>query len=172
MVNMFTSDWCMTNDCYRECDSGHSFQQRNIDEQILQYPLLSKLFHPCEADASTTPSQKTSPRDWTIQGTSHLPVPACSTAPDKIAIEVASPRPIEDCAYRLSIIFESPSIGSPSIPTRFWSRAHPLTRSPAWNGGTRDLEWPSAEGLSTPASDRPFEYWFLESGYSRLTNDR
>ena len=82
---------------------------------------------------------------------------------------------IEDCAYRLSTIFESPSIGAHSTPIRLWSLAHPLTRSPAQNGGAQGRKWASAEDLSLPASDdmRPidfFEYRSLEGNDRRPTN--
>lgn len=62
----------------------------------LSSPIDSRSPHPRDADGSTMPSQNASSHNWTMQGTrltSHLPVPACSTAPEKIVIEAVSPRP-------------------------------------------------------------------------------
>ena len=118
-----------------------SFKQLNIDEQTLRYPLLSKLFHPREANASTTPSQKTSPHDWTTQGTSHLPVPACCTALDKIVIQAASPRPSRTALTANPFSSSHPRLALPQFPPNFGlefthspARPHGTVGLKAWNG--------------------------------------
>ena len=116
-------------------------------EQILRYPLFSNLFHQRESDASTTPSQKPSPRDWTIQGTSHLPVPVCSTVLDKIVIEVASPRPSRTAPTACPLSSSHPRLELPQFPPDFGLE---LTHSPARPHGTVGLEtW---SGLPLKAS--------------------
>jgi len=57
---------------------------------------------------------------------------------------------VEDCAYRLSTILESPSMELPRCPLDFGLE---LTRSPAQHGAAQDAAWSSAEDLSLPASD-------------------
>src|SRR5258706_2446284 len=112
----------MTDDCQRKCDSDPSFKQRNIDKQNLRCPLFSNLFHPREADASTTPSQKTSPHDWTMQGTqlaSHLPVPACATALNKIVIKAASSRPSRTALTAYPLSSSHPRLELPQFTPEF-----------------------------------------------------
>jgi hypothetical protein len=57
---------------------------------------------------------------------------------------------VEDCAYRLSTILESPSMELPQCPLDFGVE---LTRTPGRSSGARGMEWSSTEDLSIPASD-------------------
>jgi hypothetical protein len=57
---------------------------------------------------------------------------------------------VEDCAYRLSTIFELPSVEHTRCPRDFDVE---LTWNPAQNRGAEDVECSSADDLSLPASN-------------------
>jgi len=76
---------------------------------------------------------------------------------------------VEDCAYRLSTIFESPSMELPQCPLDF---GVPLTRTPPRNSGAEPVEWSSTEDLSLLPTDdvRPID--FLRAFIDDLRTDR
>lgn len=57
---------------------------------------------------------------------------------------------VDDCAYRLSTILESPSMELPHCPLDFGLE---LTGTPPRDDGPRGLEWSSTEDLSLPPID-------------------
>lgn len=75
---------------------------------------------------------------------------------------------VEDCAYRLSTIFESPSMELPQCPLEFGLE---LTRTPARDGGAQGLLWSSADDLSLPASDDVRPVGFSNVGFLRAFID-
>ena len=82
---------------------------------------------------------------------------------------------VDDCAYRLSTIFESPSMELPQYPLDFGVQ---LTGTPPQNSGAQCLEWSSQEDLSLlPPSDdvRPIDFSniaFMRAFIDDLRTDR
>ena len=82
---------------------------------------------------------------------------------------------VEDCAYRLSTILESPSMELPQCPLDFGVQ---LTWTPPHSGGAQGLEWCSQEDLSLlPPSDdmRPIDFsniGFMRAFIDDLRTDR
>ena len=82
---------------------------------------------------------------------------------------------VEDCAYRLSTILESPSMELPQCPLDFGLQ---LTRTPPRTGGVQGLEWSAEEDFSLPPpSDdvRPIDFsniGFLRAFIDDLRTDQ
>ena len=76
---------------------------------------------------------------------------------------------VEDCAYRLSTILESPSMELPQCPLDFGLQ---LTWTPPRIGGAQGLEWCSQEDLSLlPPSDNVRPIDFANIGFMRAFID-
>ena len=168
MVNMFSSHWRMID---TQCDPDSCLKRQNIDEKTLQYPLLTNLFPFTPFHAKPTCSRRplrilrltTVPRKSSLTHRAHMP-----TAPDKIVIEAALPRPSRIALTAYPPSWSRPRLGFPHCPP---DSGLELTRSPARNNGAQGLGWSSAEDLSLPASDHMRRVEFSSIGFLRAFID-
>lgn len=162
-------------------DTDSSFKQPHIDEQTILalYDTLSSLIYSPSSYPPDADGYRDTLSDYFASRLDHaayssiLPYTRArllhSTRQDRHRAGFTSS--VEDCAYRLSTILESPSMELPRCPLDF---SIELTRTPAREGGAQRMGWSSAEDLPLPASDdmRPIDISNMRAFIDDLRADR